>query len=389
MSVEPDYSKYFLRGTGSYACTFGSSNPGDPLIQIKDKNTAEKNRNLIRNLKLLNINKKQDYLIYPKPNIKSVPANLKRGACTLEEPLSLVEIIDGGKDLFRLNVPPEHIFSFFKGFINIFDGLLELHKGNIAHLDVKPENMVGKKEPDGTYKLRLIDFGLSVDINTFKDYHKFYKDSVTPFNYPYWAYDLRILHNINFSFICRNDVSKIKDIEKFKNTLDTYKFPSSKLVNKLDAMLIDNIKENITGREKEILLKSDVFALGLSLYELIKRLTIVDVQTTEMGLIMEMCDPNPFTRLSLEEAKTKYINVILPAINRYHPPPLTLRIPPSLRLTPPPPPPNVSAPVRSQEGGNMKKTYKRKLHRKRRKNITKRLRPSNILNVRRSPTRKH
>lgn len=381
MSVEPDYSKYFLRGTGSYACTFGSSNPGDPLIQIKDTTTAEKNRNLITSLQLPNINRIQKYLIYPNPNIKPVPKNLNRGSCTLEEPLSLVEIIDGGKDLHVLKVPPEDIFSFFKGFINIFDGLLHLHASKIAHLDVKPENMVGKKEPDGTYKLRLIDFGLSVDINTFKDYHKFYYDRVTPFNYPYWAYDLRILHNINFSFICRNDVSKIKDIEKFKNTLDKYKFPSSELVNKLDAMLIVNIKENITGREKEILLKSDVFALGLSLYELIKRLTNVDVQSTAMGLIMEMCDPNPFTRLSLEEAKTKYMNEILPVIKTYYPPlpaPLTLRIPPSLRLTPPPPPPNVSAPVRSQEGGNMKKTYKRKLHRKRRKNITKRVRPSKI-----------
>ena len=384
MSVEPDYSKYFLRGTGSYACTFGSSNPGDPLIQIKDTNTAIKNRNLITSLQLPNINTIQEYLIYPNPNIKSVPKNLKRGSCTLEEPLRLVEIIDGGKDLHVLKVPADDIFSFFKGFINIFDGLLRLHaskiahldvKPEIAHLDVKPENMVGKKEPDGTYKLRLIDFGLSVDINTFKDYNKFYYDSVTPYNYPYWAYDLRILDKTSFSLIHTNSVTQNKDIKKFKDTLDKYNLPSSKLVNKLDAMLIVNIKENITGREKEILLKSDVFALGLSLYELIKRLTIVDVQTTAMGLIMEMCDPNPFTRLSLEEAKTKYINDILPAINTYHPPPLTLRIPPSLRLTPPP---NVSAPIRSQEGGNMKKTYKRKLHRKRRKNITKRLRPSNI-----------
>ena len=47
-----------------------------------------------------------------------------------------------------------------KIFIQIIDCYLGLYKNNVAHLDLKPDNILAKKIK-GKWKLKIADFGLS------------------------------------------------------------------------------------------------------------------------------------------------------------------------------------------------------------------------------------
>jgi serine/threonine protein kinase len=335
MAVE-DYSRYFKIGEGTSACTYGSLNPKNLLIQIKREETARNNSALIQRLGLVDINRKQEQLIYPKNIIKNVPKNLKTEACKLkgtgENPLKMVEIPNGGKDLESLEIPSEDISSFFTGFVNIFEALGSLHKKKIVHLDVKPLNMVGKKESDGKYNLRVIDFGLSLDIYMPNDFSIFYEYDKTgkflaPVNYRYWSYDLRLLNGKLFNRLCSSNIDK--DIENFKKQSDIF---SRFYILSFKEDLVKSVAKILSTPKDakeisvQILLKSDVFALGVSLYEIYRRLTAdnkvsniysgkVEGATRELlHLVRLMCNPDVFTRLTLEQAKEKYINDVLPAI---------------------------------------------------------------------------
>jgi len=68
----------------------------------------------------------------------------------------------GGQNLETLKVHVNKYPAFFRGLEKLFKGLVVLHKGNIVHADIKPDNIVGKLNPDGSYNIRYIDFGVSV-----------------------------------------------------------------------------------------------------------------------------------------------------------------------------------------------------------------------------------
>ena len=136
------------------------------------------------------------------------------------------------------------------------------------------------------------------------------------------------------------------------------------ITTELVKKLLENIKDD---NKSEVLLKSDVFSLGLTLYIIWRRLTRYALddegdlthldalngmtrsemdnvnipvnsqilifknkasikKTTEIeaskkvfDLVKKMCDPNPFKRLSLEDALTEYTSVVLPSIERAYP----------------------------------------------------------------------
>jgi serine/threonine protein kinase len=270
-----NYSEYFLTAQGTSACTYGSSNPEDRMVQIKNKNIAERNSKLIQDLGLLTINGTREYLIYPNANIEPVPNTLFRGPCDVEGNLRVVKIPNGGKDLHSLEVPSGDIYAFFTGFINIFEALLLLHSNDIAHLDVKPMNMVGKKNPDGTYNLRVIDFGFSKKTDKESDNSEFYeynKDKCTkPHNYRYWSYDLRLLNPDLFENLCGGNIDD--DIKEYRQMIYDA-FYTEFMISTLDTELVRSFKDFMVGSNIWLtLLKSDVFALGLSLYKIWQRLT--------------------------------------------------------------------------------------------------------------------
>jgi serine/threonine protein kinase len=365
---EPDYSKYFLKGQGSFACTYGSPNPEDPLVQIKDNKTAVNNQQQIQALGFKTFNASYNYTIYPN-NIRNLRDNNKRTLlskkdkigrkCELENnegnPFKLVTIPRGGEDISKLEVPPEDIYNFFTGFINIFDGLILLHENNIAHLDVKPANIVAEKNSDSSYNIRLIDFGWSRKTDT-NNVGKMFYDQGVFMNYTYWAYDLRLIDlnqfNRHIGYVDTDKPETIRyliteDIINYNSELKKYNFPisDSKTLNpKLVMRLIKEIPQNIPT----VLVNSDVFALGLSLYNIWHRIIgyklvsiepvkgecryadtfickIPDLKTlfekisnNIYTLVLKMCNPDPFTRITMEDAKEEFRRIIEAIPKKYH-----------------------------------------------------------------------
>ena len=75
------------------------------------------------------------------------------------------------------------LYAFLKGLTNLFEGLIVLHTNEIAHLDIKPNNLVGLKTGD-EYIIRYIDFGLSTKFANFTALRE---------DYPYWPFDARLV----------------------------------------------------------------------------------------------------------------------------------------------------------------------------------------------------
>lgn len=71
----------------------------------------------------------------------------------------------GGDNLSKLKVPYNRVFQFLNGLQRLFQGLEILHAGGVVHLDIKPDNIVGKLLPSGQFLIRYIDFGLSKKID--------------------------------------------------------------------------------------------------------------------------------------------------------------------------------------------------------------------------------
>jgi serine/threonine protein kinase len=290
------YSNYTLAGEGASSCTYVPPviHLGNTIVQLKKETTAQQNIGRVTSLRLPVINKNRHRLIYPSTNIKEVPANFPKGKCKLKDdpknPLRTVKIPYGGKDLSDLEVTQGDIFVFFTGFENIFHGLLVLHKNNIAHLDVKSANMVGEKKGD-EYVLKVIDFGLSKKTDIKSDNSEFYNYEykgkkviyAEPINYLFWSYDLRLLNKDTFTesylkTIEREDEVKREeiietDIHVFNYDYSQYKYPKF-LIKGIDYDLVEKLLVKIDDTNtSEVLLKSDVFSLGLSLYNIWRRLT--------------------------------------------------------------------------------------------------------------------
>lgn len=367
--AEPDYSKYFLKGQGSFSCTYSSPNPEDPLVQIKDNKTAVNNQQQIQALGFGVFNTSHNYTIYPNNNIRNLGDNNKRTLlskkdkigrkCELknneENPFKLVTIPRGGEDLSKLEVPPEDIYDFFTGFINIFDGLILLHENNIAHLDVKPANIVAEKNSDSSYNIRLIDFGLSRKTDT-KDFLEMFYDQGVFMNYPYWAYDLRLIELKKFKkqiyYVDTDTPEKnrdliTKDIRNYNSELKKYNFPISDSKT-LNPNLVYILMEKVPQDVPRVLVNSDVFALGLSLYNIWHRIigyklvsiepvkgecryadtfickipylkTLFEEITNNIyTLVLKMCNPDPFARITMEDAKEEFRTIIEAIPKKYH-----------------------------------------------------------------------
>jgi serine/threonine protein kinase len=170
------------------------------------------------------------------------------------------------------------------------------------------------------------------------------------------------------SYPTYNDDLK-EDIDDFKSHFTDYKYPKI-LIEGINPDLVKELLKTINDDNKsEVLLKSDVFSLGLTLYIIWRRLTGYALddegdlthldalngmsrsetddayipansqilickntnkacikKTTEIeaskkvfDLVKKMCISDPFKRLSLEEALTEYTSVVLPSIKIAYP----------------------------------------------------------------------
>ena len=68
---------------------------------------------------------------------------------------------DGGVDLARIKLRPADYIPFLKSLVNLFKGLHLAHTNQRYHMDIKTDNVVSKKQIDGTFLTRFIDLGLA------------------------------------------------------------------------------------------------------------------------------------------------------------------------------------------------------------------------------------
>jgi serine/threonine protein kinase len=322
---------------GSYGCVFS------PAILCKGDATRKngyiskimKAEDAIAERKEAEILKRLDnayeYFLYPDricepiADKSNAPENCKLKFS--KAPVALMSPF-GGVDLRKIQVPFQEIPALFEGMVNIFDGLELLHANNLIHNDIKPHNIVALKRDDGSYQVRLIDFGLMHTVDNYLKGEWFH-------NYPYYPYDVRLLSE--------NYFPKTEDIEEFYLQQEYNQFPmwfyarndGQQLITKKWVMAMWKKMKGDEARH-HVVLELDVFSLGRTLYELYFRLTgqfyvmgddegevlgqgtagiKKDVALPLFKLIQKMCNPDPFERVSLLEAKAEFV-ALLPAIKK-------------------------------------------------------------------------
>ena len=272
---------------GTYGCTFRPAVRcvGDkvrrPGLVSKLMETSEADSEFKQRAMLVNIDPSQKYLLYPvstcppmvtknpENNYESCPVIDVKKRDIIKPQLVLYE--DGGVDLAHIQVPLEDYVVFFEGLANLFEGLMVLHNNSVAHMDIKPPNIVAKKMADGAYNVRFIDFGLSAK---FDDIH------APKVNYVYWPFELRLL---NKYYLEKDGKISDKEIGEYYQELDRVGryFPSwiwrgsdgLPLINKnYIQMMIKSIKKGEIDKE-DIIGATDVFGLGRAVCEVYARLT--------------------------------------------------------------------------------------------------------------------
>jgi len=353
---------------GAYGCGFY------PSLKCKDqaKESADKFSKLVfkkdvydnemKYTALLSpIDVHQQYTLYPEKgcdlNMPSVVPSNSYNLCTLNGSTGPVKKLiiskNGGKAIFDDENPAKNMklnssqyAPFFKGILNLLKGLKVLHDGGVIHMDIKPSNIVAKENEDSSFTLRYIDFGLCFELAKYEESDVYKRNIAKDSFYVYWPLYVKAETHINHMMI--NEGS--------------YKSRFIDLYNLLPSMFIfginlattyeDNVQTNKTyfdtislvERRKHIFHASDVFSLGVSIYQLLHHffgiiyiydLKYIGVSTYKSfssttgippmktfvwdpicEIINKMVTLDKSTRISIEDAITQY-EALLPAIETY------------------------------------------------------------------------
>lgn len=293
-------SKFYRMG--SYGCTYKpplacddkSAIPPNSITKLISEKHAAEEMSAEATTVLADIDPAQDYFIYPnrsctrRVNVVSDPdfreiakcdpiARIDRRRSPLDATLLIMP--DGGENLHEF-VPPIDLYgATLLGTRSLLEGMIKLHDKGYVHMDVKPENIVGRV--DGTtVKLRYIDFGLFRKHNPYKQ-----DDIVYPFDYPWYPFELRFLSSV----YPRGDVDdewdrflggsiywerESRDYNRWRgvDSNGVSVEPPPAIKTECDA-LYDRFKLDKPGVGSEILKKSDSYGLGRSLEHIYNRLT--------------------------------------------------------------------------------------------------------------------
>ena len=132
-------------------------------------------------------------------------------------------------------------------------GLKDINDKNIVHLDIKPNNILYKKNKDNTLSIYYIDFGISKTFDKkvidFKlDDYRMTKDVRIETNIWQLGYIIIFLYKyINITFDIKHVSRSIKyiDINNLEETLSEWKFPKN-----IKTMLLGIFKLNYKDRIK-------------------------------------------------------------------------------------------------------------------------------------------
>lgn len=190
----------------------------------------------------------------------------------------------GGQSLENLRLHPRDYLPFFRSLRNLFRGLIMLHRDGIAHMDVKPPNIVARRNADNTFHTRLIDFGLMVDSTRLDTLAKdkdstFYQYDVFRNDYLYWPFEVRLAYYSDIAAIKTEDLTRwqhnfYRTLTAARKSVLTAGYASDKLTTMELYSLIDSY-DYLSKREryKKIFSGADVYGLGISLGQIYYRFT--------------------------------------------------------------------------------------------------------------------
>lgn len=163
------------------------------------------------------------------------------------------------------------LLELFMSMKQLISGFYKMHQNNIAHLDIKLDNVLIEQE---TNKINLIDFGLTQrykDIENSSDIRSIFSSG-----YFVWPIEVFFL-NQNFKNITPDTIKTIKSIyeNSYSNTLiKRYLYPSSDnfymktLTPDLTEKYQKDINQNYRVFSQYVIEKIDVFSLGLLFVEM-------------------------------------------------------------------------------------------------------------------------
>jgi len=192
----------------------------------------------------------------------------------------------GGANLQKLQLRPREYLPFFQSLRGIFEGLARINGAGIAHMDVKPPNIVTRQRPDGSFHTRLIDFGLMIDParldewgakpkGTFKRY------TVLKSNYLYWPFEVRFGFPGMIEKAIAQDASITDEITNYYKELTTirmsvpYNGMNSQKLTPVGVSIIAAPFAGLAGeaRYRALFSKVDVHGLGITLAQIYYRFT--------------------------------------------------------------------------------------------------------------------
>jgi serine/threonine protein kinase len=265
---------------------------------ITEKEEAEKEFT-ISNL-ILEIDPERTYFItansmceHDQTDIKNTNEPQKCKQFPLKGPTYLISYENGGDNLSKLTIPANLYPKFFVGLIGLIEGLMILHQAEMAHLDIKPDNLVAKFYGDH-YKIRYIDFGLSSQLATLNANSEHVK-MITDYNldkpYPYYPFDMLMtsLDRQQRPIIDQKEISKwykYIEVQGARLPRDFYwlsnRSPRYNAIN-LSSEYAETAEwyANLSNHLKSV----DMFSLGVSLCAIYARITgHIRVYDTKTGM---------------------------------------------------------------------------------------------------------
>ena len=307
----------------------------DKISKLMREDEAENEYELNQVIKKIDVNQKffiyTDMMCVPDTNIINDDVSQNKAIETIKanyrDPRLLL-FNYGGSDLWDIEVCDKDLLKFFEGFENIFQGVKRLHYHNFLHFDIKPTNIVSEQLLDGSFNIRLIDFGLSRTVD-------YVCDGNLNVNYAYWPFDTK-LHGEDYTY-SEFDVDEF--YKKQFSSCDYYPrcflFKDNIRLIKRDFMV--NLQQDILSKKVDVarLSKSiDIYSLGRSLSEIYGKLlkhryvnfhTIAietDIDETQELIRSEVSFPvyylcemmtsvNPHLRPTIEECCDIYKNILI------------------------------------------------------------------------------
>jgi len=173
----------------------------------------------------------------------------------------------GGRDISDITITSGQYGPFFLSFGNLLEGLSIMHYNHIAHLDIKPLNIVSMETPTGEFLSRFIDFGLAVSTASGTSRNPRIL-GLSPQNYPWWPFDFRFLSRDNNRIVpaeLNKWYDQLTEMRSYLPQSSYWKSDWTPKYNNVHAQIAMN--EVDWAYREEILQKLDVYALGMSLTE--------------------------------------------------------------------------------------------------------------------------